>query len=202
MSIPRNVAVLVFDDVEVLDFCGPYEVFNVASEVTTPPPFYVYAVGITHNSVQARGGFTFTPRYSIDSCPQADVIIVPGGYGTRPLLKHEGVLSWLSRQAGKVELLVSVCNGAWLLAAAGLLQGLEATTHHTAFDRLKQLSPTTRVIDDRRFVHSAKKIVTSAGISAGIDVSLHIVKEMAGNETHEKVIEEMEYNWPTGSPGL
>lgn len=197
MRTLRNVAILVFDDVEVLDFCGPYEVFNVASEVGTPSPFYIYSVGITTGPIQARGRFTFTPRYSLDTCPQADILVVPGGYGTRPLLKHGGLLSWISRQAEQVELLVSVCTGALLLAAAGLLEGLEATTHHFAVDQLRKLSPTTKVVTDRRFVQGTNKIITAGGISAGIDVSLHVVRELAGNDIHEKVVEEMEYNWGT-----
>ena len=100
---PRNVAILVFDDVEVLDFAGPYEVFNAASEVADPPPFYVYAVGISDRPVLARGRFTVTPRYSAWDAPQADILVIPGGFGTRPLLKPERLMAWIHEQAGKVE---------------------------------------------------------------------------------------------------
>jgi transcriptional regulator GlxA family with amidase domain len=201
MSNPRNVSILVFDDVEVLDFSGPYEVFNVASEATVPPPFYVYSVGITDKPVQGRGKFTFAPRYSIKDSPQADILIIPGGYGTRPLLKHEGLVSWIADQARKVEWLVSVCTGALLLAKAGLLKGCQATTHHTAFDRLQELSPTTTIVKDERFVQSSTKIFTAGGISAGIDVALHMVNKLAGTKICTDVVEEMEYNWgiPTSS---
>jgi transcriptional regulator GlxA family with amidase domain len=196
MGNPRNVGILVFDDVEVLDFAGPYEVFNVASESANPSPFYVYAVGIGGQPVQARGRFMVTPRYSIENCPQADLLIIPGGFGTRPLLKHGRLISWIAEQAEKVELLLSVCTGALLLAKAGLLRDAPATTHHTAFDQLKLLSPTTSIVKDRRFVQSMPKIYTSGGISAGMDLALHMVEKLAGPDVHAAVVEEMEYNWP------
>jgi transcriptional regulator GlxA family with amidase domain len=193
MNSPRNVSILVFDDVEVLDFCGPYEVFNVASAAASPPPFYVYSTGITGVAIQARGRFTFTPRYCIDTSPQADILIIPGGLGTRPLLKHERLISWISDQERKVEWLLSVCTGALLLAEAGLLKDCNATTHHSAFDHLKALSSTTNLINDARFVQSSPKIFTSGGISAGIDLALHVVDMLAGPKVYEDVIEEMEY---------
>jgi transcriptional regulator GlxA family with amidase domain len=196
MSNPRNVGILVFDDVEVLDFAGPYEVFNLASESANPSPLYVYSVGVGVHPVQARGRLMVTPRYTTENCPQSDILVVPGGYGTRPLLKHERLISWIAEQAERVELLLSVCTGALLLAKAGLLKNAPATTHHTAFDQLRQLSPTTTIVKDRRFVQSMPNIYTSGGISAGIDLSLHIVEKLAGPDVHAAVEEEMEYNWP------
>ncbi len=193
MNTPRNVAILVFDDVEVLDFAGPYEVFNVAGEVQKPPPFYVYAVGISDRPALARGKFTVNPRYTIRDCPQADILLIPGGYGTRPLLKHEGLIAWIQDQAGKVEWLLSVCTGALLLAKAGLLAGCPATTHHGAFDHLQRLSPTTRIVRDQRFVEASPRIMTAGGISAGIDLALYMVEKLAGPEAHAAVLEEMEY---------
>jgi transcriptional regulator GlxA family with amidase domain len=193
MTNPRNVAILVFDDVEVLDFAGPYEVFNVASEMSQPAAFYVYIVGISDRPVIGRGKFTVTPRYSIDDCPQADILIIPGGYGTRPLLKHEKLLTWIADQAKKVEWLLSVCTGALLLARAGLLENCSATTHHGAFSELQQISPTTSIIRDQRFVQATERIFTAGGISAGIDLSLFMVEKLAGANTLDAVVEEMEY---------
>ncbi|HUI69159.1 MAG TPA: DJ-1/PfpI family protein [Spirochaetia bacterium] len=198
MSYPRNVSILVFDDVEVLDFSGPYEVFNVAAASAAPPPFSVFSVGITGEAILGRGHFTFTPRYSIENCPQADILIVPGGFGTRALLRHEGLIKWISEQAEKVEWLLSVCTGALLLAKAGLLQNCTATTHHTAFELLRELSPTTVLAEDRRFVQSSAKIITSGGISAGIDLALHMVDKLVGSAVRDSVVEEMEYNWGNG----
>jgi transcriptional regulator GlxA family with amidase domain len=195
MTDLRNVAILVFDDVEILDFAGPYEVFNVASDTTRPPAFYVYNVGITHMPVLARGRFTVLPRYSMEDCPQPDILVIPGGFGIRPLLKHDLLIEWIQKQATKVEWLLSVCTGALLLAKAGVLKNCPATTHHTAFDQLKELSPTTEVITGQRFVQASTRIMTSGGISAGIDVSLHIVERLIGTESLNSVVSEMEYPW-------
>ena len=195
MRNPLNVAILIFDDVEVLDFSGPYEVFNVASEATDPPPFYVYTVGITGSPILARGKFVVTPRYSISDCPQANILLIPGGYGTRPLINHETLVSWIQDQSKKVDWLLSVCTGALLLAKAGLLKEHAATTHHSAFDHLEKLSPSTQIEKNKRFVQSTEKILTSGGISAGIDLALHMVERLAGREVHRSVVEEMEYNW-------
>jgi transcriptional regulator GlxA family with amidase domain len=193
MSNPRNVAILVFDDIEILDFAGPYEVFNVAAEVTTPPDFYVYNVGISMRPIVGRGRFTVTPQYSMENCPQADLLVIPGGYGTRPLMKHDGLLSWLRDQSKRVEWLLSVCTGALLLARAGLLEDRAATTHHTAFEALKKVSPRTTVVEGQRFVQASPAIMTSGGISAGIDLSLHMVELLAGRDARAAVEEEMEY---------
>ena len=195
LNNPRTVGILVFDDVEVLDFAGPYEVFNDASDAASPPPFYVYTIGVTERPVITKGRLTVTPNYPIDKGPQADILVLPGGYGTRPLLKNEALLAWIREQAQKVEWLLSVCTGALLLAKAGLLKDRAATTHHTAFDHLQQLSPTTRLEKARRFVQSSSNIYTSGGISAGIDLSLHLVEKLAGPEVCASVVEEMEYKW-------
>jgi transcriptional regulator GlxA family with amidase domain len=193
MRNPRNVAILVFDDIEILDFAGPYEVFNVASDATTPASFYVYNVGISMRPIIGRGRFTVSPQYSIENCPQADLLVIPGGYGTRPLMKHEVLMSWLRDQSKKVEWLLSVCTGALLLARAGLLENCSATTHHTAYAELKEASPRTTVVEGQRFVQASPAIMTAGGISAGIDLSLHMVELLAGSQARAAAEEEMEY---------
>jgi transcriptional regulator GlxA family with amidase domain len=194
-SNPRNVAILIFDDVEVLDFAGPHEVFTVAGDMIRPTPFYLYEVGLTHGPILARGRLLATPRYTIADCPDPDILVIPGGLGTRPLLKDERLIAWIADMASKVELLLSVCTGALLLAKAGLLAGKRATTHHGAFEQLTALSPTTEIALEARFVESTKKIVTSGGISAGIDMSLSVVEKLLGEKALATVIEEMEYGW-------
>jgi transcriptional regulator GlxA family with amidase domain len=193
MTKLRNVAILVFDDVEILDFSGPYEVFNDASELTHPTAFNVYNVGISNMPMIGRGKFTVIPRYSIENCPQADILIIPGGFGTRPLLKHEKLIAWIKDQSQKVELLMSVCTGALLLAQAGLLKNCPATTHHGAFEHLQQISPSTQVIKDQRFVQASDRIFTSGGISAGIDLSLFLVEKLINAEMRTEIVKEMEY---------
>jgi transcriptional regulator GlxA family with amidase domain len=120
---------------------------------------------------------------------------VPGGAGTRPLLRDERLLAWLRERAAEVELLVSVCTGALLLGQAGLLERRSATTHHDAYDELAAISPTTTVVRGQRFVRSAETILTSAGVSAGVDVSLHAVQLLAGRATRDLVVAEMEWMW-------
>jgi transcriptional regulator GlxA family with amidase domain len=194
MANKRNVAILVFDDIEVLDFAGPYEVFNVARELISPEPFYVYTVAVVDRIVQGRGNFAVQPHYTIDNCPQPDLLLIPGGNGTRPLLKHDKLIAWIKEQAMRVEILMSVCTGALVLAKAGVLENLTATTHHTAFKELSSICPTTTLLADQRFVDHGH-LITSGGVSAGIDMSLYLVERLLGAEAKAKVVEEMEYQW-------
>jgi transcriptional regulator GlxA family with amidase domain len=195
VSTERTVAILAFDDMEVLDYAGPYEVFNVAGELGEGHPFRVFSVGLTDAPAVGRGGFTVVPTYSLDDAPPPDVLVVPGGAGTRPLLKDERLLEWVRERAAEVELLLSVCTGALVLAQAGLLVRRRATTHHDAFDELAAISPTTHVVRGQRFVRAAETILTSAGVSAGVDLALHAVQLLAGPETRDRTVAEMEWMW-------
>ncbi len=190
----RNVAILIFDDVEVLDFAGPFEVFNVTGEVLEPPPFRVYTIAETAKAIQARGRLSINPHYTIHTCPPPDILLIPGGIGTRRLLHNQLILDWIKAQAGRVEYLLSVCTGALVLGQAGLLDGLGVTTHHTTFDLLRQIAPLARVHEDRRYVDNGR-IITSAGISAGIDMALYVVKKLLGEAGQQAALVEMEYRW-------
>jgi transcriptional regulator GlxA family with amidase domain len=193
----RNVAILIFDDIEVLDFAGPFEVFSVAGSLlpqTPYQPFFTYTLGLTGETINARGGLRVNPTYSLDNTPQPDVLIVPGGYGSRRLLKNDRLLAWLREVAPKCEIVASVCTGALVLAAAGLLMKQTVTTHHGAFDRLPELEPSCKVARDQRFtISDDKRVWTSGGISAGIDMSLAIVTHLLGDNA--EVVEEMEWMW-------
>lgn len=191
----RSVAILAFDDMEVLDFAGPYEVFNVAGELGEGAPFAVHSVGLTGAPVAGRGGFTVLPTYPLAEAPIPDLVVIPGGAGTRALVHDEPVLAWVRERAAEAELLLSVCTGSLVLAAAGLLARRSATTHHDAYDELTALSPTTKVVRGQRFVRSSETILTSAGVSAGIDLSLHAVQLLAGQETRDRTVAEMEWMW-------
>jgi transcriptional regulator GlxA family with amidase domain len=191
----RSVAILAFDDMEVLDFAGPYEVFNVAGELGDGHPFSVHSVGVTGDPVAGRGGFTVLPTYSLADAPIPDLVVVPGGSGARALMKDDRVLAWVRERAAEVELLLSVCTGALVLGAAGLLDGRPATTHHDCYDELATVSPTTNVIRGQRFVRSSENILTSAGVSAGVDLALHVVQLLAGQETRDRTVTEMEWMW-------
>jgi transcriptional regulator GlxA family with amidase domain len=189
------VAIIAFDDMEVLDYAGPYEVFNVAGELGDGQPFSVFSVGLTGAPVAGRGGFTVLPTYALADAPIPDLVVVPGGAGSRALMKEEPLLAWLRDRAAEVEVLMSVCTGALVLGAAGLLEGLSATTHHDAYDELATVSPTTRVVRGQRFVRSSDNILTSGGVSAGVDLALHVVQLLTGQETRDRTVIEMEWMW-------
>ncbi len=191
----RTVAILAFDDMEVLDFAGPYEVFNVAGELGEGQPFSVFSIGLTRDPAVGRGGFTVLPTYALDDAPLPDIVVIPGGAGTRPLIKNDVLLAWVRERAAEVELLMSVCTGALVLGAAGLLERRAATTHHDAYDELAAISPTTKVVRGQRFVRSDENVLTSAGVSAGVDLALHVVQLLAGQETRDRTVAEMEWMW-------
>lgn len=193
----RTVLILAFPDMEVLDYAGPYEVFNVAGELSEPTAFRVHSVAVAPGPVVGRGGFTVLPDHTIDDHPPPDLVIIPGGAGSRRLLADDRLLDWVQAQAGRVEHLAAVCTGALVLAAAGLLDGLEATTHHEAFGELARLSASTRIVRDARFVRSGPALWTSGGISAGIDLALELVDLCAGPATRAAVETEMEWGWPS-----
>jgi transcriptional regulator GlxA family with amidase domain len=190
----RTVAILIFDDVEVLDFAGPFEVFSVTKDLAENPLFTAHTVGVVPGTVRARNGLKLVPEYTLESLPPPNLLIVPGGYGTRPLLNQAGVIDWIRRKAPRAELVASVCTGSLLLAKAGLLASQSATTHYKCFDQLRELEPTAVVREDVRFTDNGK-VLTAAGISAGIDLSLHIVARLHGVETAQRTAAYMEYHW-------
>ncbi len=196
----KQVGIVVFDDVEVLDFCGPFEVFSVtrlddARRRETPSPFEVRLVAETRAVVVATGGLRVLPDCTLDECPPLDVLVVPGGWGTRKLLEHRPLLDWIVARGGSVPTLTSVCTGALLLGRAGLLDGRRATTHWRALDLLREIAPRTTVEDDLHVVEDGH-VVTSAGISAGIDMSLRVVARLYGEQIARETSRHMEYPFP------
>lgn len=189
-----NVAILLFDDVEVLDFAGPFEVFAVTDELSDYKRFNVFTVAESPGSVRARNGLKVVPDHTLESAPKSDVLIIPGGFGSRALLRKPSVLEWVRVRHRHATHTVSVCTGALVLAKAGLLAGLDVTTHHECLGLLRELAPDARVHADRRF-HDHGKILTAAGISAGLDVSLHLVARLHGPAAAQKTAAYMEYAW-------
>lgn len=190
----RNVAIFIFDDVEVLDFAGPFEVFNATSEVVDPAPFNTYTVALTEEPIKARGQLSINPHFSIDNCPTPDIILLPGGDGRRRLMKDDRVQSWIAEHVNNVEKLLSVCTGAFYIAHSGLLSGLSATTHHGAFPEFKETFPDVMLVEDQRYVEEGK-IITAGGISAGIDMSLYVVEKLLGKDKLALTLKEMEWQW-------
>jgi transcriptional regulator GlxA family with amidase domain len=200
---PRNVGILIFPDVEILDFCGPFEVFASA---TLPAQtdggaetrlFEVFTVAERSELVACRGGLLVQPNHTLDNHPPLDLVVSPGGYGTRREQENPVVLGWIARQRRTGALTTSVCTGAFLLGAAGLLDGLRATTHWTTIDGLRTSLPTTDVLADVRVVDEGE-IITSAGVSAGIDMALHVVRRLHGDEVARRTARDMEYDGGSG----
>jgi transcriptional regulator GlxA family with amidase domain len=180
--------------VEVLDFCGPFEVFSVANAFTDPPAFHVFTVAEKPGPVLTRGGLSLNPHHRLADCPRPDLLLVPGGQGTRKEMHNPTLTDWIKQASTKAKLVLSVCTGALLLAKAGLLDGLEATTHHEATGLLREVAPKTIIPAARRFVDNGR-VVCSAGIAAGIDMSLYVLARLLGREMADKVAHQMEDPW-------
>ena len=194
-----NVGILLFEDVEVLDFAGPFEVF---SRTRTEPgiesrrsddsaPFEVFTVAKEAGPLAATGGLWVTPDYTLARAPDVDVLVVPGGFGTRALLDDGETLDWIGERAQAARQVASVCTGALLLAKCGLLQNRRATTHWGALDLLAGLDPTMTVERDARVV--ADGVITSAGVAAGIDMALTVVERFCGKEVADETARYIEY---------
>ncbi|HEX6863200.1 MAG TPA: DJ-1/PfpI family protein [Thermoanaerobaculia bacterium] len=188
----RDVAILLFEGVQIIDYTGPYEVFGHA---WTPegPAFRMYTVAEKAGPITTNMGMSVNPRYTFANAPKPDVIVLPGG-GVDPHLENPAVMAWVKEAAKDAEVVLSVCNGAFFLAEAGLLDGLEATTFAGMIDRLRTAAPRTRVVDDQRWVDNGR-IITTAGLSSGIDGSLHVIEKLLGRGYAQRAALGMEYNW-------
>ncbi|MFZ5624669.1 MAG: DJ-1/PfpI family protein [Gemmatimonadota bacterium] len=187
----RTIGILLFDDVDVLDACGPFEVFSVAGATRGLKPFAVRMIAEENRPVVARNGLRILPDHTTASCPPLDILLVPGGMGTRREVDNAPLVAWIAERAKAVELVLSVCTGALLLGKAGLLDGLRATTHHLALDLLRQTAPAARIEPDQRVVDNGK-VVLSAGVAAGIDMSLHVVARLLGEDVARETAAYME----------
>jgi transcriptional regulator GlxA family with amidase domain len=196
----KSVGILIFDDVEVLDFAGPFEVFSRTRLVAgadsrrdnDSAPFDVFTVG-RHHIVTAIGGLRVMPNHSLADAPPIDILVVPGGFGTRALLKDDATLAWIRQTAHRSSLVTSVCTGALLLAQVGALRNRKATTHWAALDLLASLDSTIAVQRDARVVWDT--VVTSAGVSAGIDMAFSVVEKLHGAEVARETAHYIEYPW-------
>jgi transcriptional regulator GlxA family with amidase domain len=193
-----QIGILVFPDVEVLDFAGPFEVFSVASRIAgrhtgVPTPFAVSLIGATGDVVCARHGMGVLPHASFASAPALDLLVVPGGLVTQPL-NDPATLAWIARQQTSAALTASVCTGAFILAKLGLLDGLAVTTHWEDIPDLRASHPQLTVCEGAPWVDQGA-IVTSAGISAGIGMSLHLVGRILGLPMAMASARQMEFDW-------
>jgi len=198
MFMTRNVGIYIFDEVEVLDFAGPFEVFAVALRVkarlqpNAAKPFEVFTVADARRPIKARGGLMVQPNFDIRSHPRIDILVVPGGLVDAESKRAE-VIQWISQTAAPSSLTASVCTGATLLGKAGLLRNKTVTTHWADIEDMRLMFPETIVTENMRWVDTGA-VVTSGGISAGIDMSLHLVARLETEELATKTARQMEYN--------
>jgi transcriptional regulator GlxA family with amidase domain len=195
--LPLHVAILVFDDVDVLDFAGPYEVFTTANRVYQREHgqslFEVQTVALSMQSVRARAGLQVLPDTDYAACPTAQVLIVPGGVVTA-VMQCQATLAWIAKLSAKTQITASVCTGSFLLAASGIITTERVTTHWEDVADLRAAFPLLAVCDDQRWVDNGHT-VTSAGISAGLDMSLHLVAQLAGAALAVSTARQMDYAW-------
>lgn len=190
---------MIFNEVEVLDFCGPFEVFSLAGRSKNGNGsgsnwFEVYTVAERAEPVLARNGLSVNPHYTLADCPPSEILIVPGGLGTRREMHNQVLIDWIKERAAQAELVISVCTGALLLAKAGLLDNLAATTHVGAIDLLREVAPGASIHPEKRFVDNGR-VLLSGGIAAGIDLSFHVVARLLGQEIAAETARHMEYDW-------
>ena len=195
-----NVGILIFDEVEVLDFAGPFEVFSrtrllkgaESRRSDESAPFNPFTVSIETKPLTATGGLKIIADYTFNNFPKIDILIIPGGFGTRTLLNNESLLKWIKAVSDKANITASVCTGSLLLAKAGLLEGKRATTHWGAIEALKSISKDIQVITERRVVND--EIITSSGVSSGIDMAFMIVENLYGEQVASDTAKYIEFH--------
>ncbi len=182
----KAAAILLFPGVQIIDYSGPYEVLGQAN-------IQVYTVAEKTDALTTAMGLSVNPTYTFENLPAVDIVVVPGGH-VDAALSSPATMQWIKESAARADYVLSVCNGAFILAKAGLLDGLKATTFHRLIDDLKEAAPKTSVVSDQRFVDNGK-IITSAGLSSGIDAALHLLSRIYGKGRAEQVALNLEYDW-------
>ena len=188
-----NVGILLFNEVEVLDFAGPFEVFSICSDADQQKLFNVFTIS-QQTEIRARNGLMVHSHYHLDTAPQIDLLVIPGGLGAETVeMYNEPLRQWLLQRHAQAQLTFSICTGAFILAEAGLLNGLKATTHWMDIPRLTQEYPQIEVLSDVKYVDEGQ-IITAAGISSGINASLYIVAKLHGLDIAKQTAKRMEYD--------
>lgn len=191
----KNIGIFLFNDIELLDFAGPYEVFSVAADLHDSQTIQVFTITKEGEAIRSVNGLTVTPDYSFSNHPLIDILVIPGGNGTKEEMRKEVVLNWIKKQCITAEIVMSVCSGSRLLGQIGILDSLKITTHHEVIPDMLKIAPKAIMEYHSRFTDNGK-ILTSAGISSGIDLSLYIVARLYGKEVADKTAVYMEYgNW-------
>jgi transcriptional regulator GlxA family with amidase domain len=193
-SSPRTVAIVIYDAVEILDFAGPTQVFAAAGNgKDDQSAFKVFTVGKANAPLMSHGVLKIVPEYSFENAPLPDILVLPGG-NSDVVIQDKKAMDWIARATAKSEITMSVCTGAFILGKLGLLKGKTVTTWYGAVERLRKAVPDATVQDGRRFVDSGR-IITTAGVSAGIDGALHVVARLHGRGAADDTARYLEYRW-------
>ncbi len=188
LSEPMNVAILLFNHAQVLDYAGPYDVFVSGGEKN----FNVYTVGETSEPIITMPNLSINPEYTLSNCPKPDILIIPGGMWSSV---NQNVMDWIKENSKDADYIFSICTGAFILAEAGFLDGLEATTHVAGVDVLEKNYPNIKKVHrNKRYVDNGK-VITSAGVSAGIDASLYLVSKILGKDRAQAAANNLEYKY-------
>ena len=197
----KNVGILIFKDVEVLDFAGPFEVFSVASEIHEHTLYNAFLVSAEPEPVNALNGMNVLPNHSFEDVPSIDLLVIAGGAGTNAIKNDSRYVNWIRTTVTNAEYVLSICSGARLLASSGFLKNKPFCTHHQIYDDIVHIEPTAIPQKDKRFVN-VDNIYTCGGISAGIDLSFHVLKQMHGQDVVDKTSVYMEYEVRKENPVL
>ncbi len=187
----NNVGILLFNDIELLDFAGPYEVFSVTAELNDQL-FKVFTITKDGGTIKSVNGLRVAPDYGFAGHPPVDILVVPGGVGTKAAMRDAETLGWVKRLSADAKITMSVCSGARILGALGLLDGLATVTHHEVAAELRAIAPQAVIDLDKRFTDNGR-IMTAGGIAAGIDLALHIVRKLHGAAIAARTVRYMEY---------
>jgi transcriptional regulator GlxA family with amidase domain len=186
------IAILLFEDVEVLDFAGPFEVFSVTAQLSGYHSLEVKTVAKTKSLIRAKNGLQVIPDLEIAELRAVDILVLPGGDGSKTVIQDTELMEWIGQMAKNAQTVFSVCSGARILAKLGFLKGQHFTTHHEVFEDILAIEPTALTDKNPRFVDNGK-FMTAAGVAAGIDLSLHVVEKYFGKRVKERTARYMEY---------
>lgn len=187
-----KVVILIFDDVEVLDFAGPFEVFSVAGQLSDYKLLDVSVVGKSSKTITAKNGLKVVPDADITQAMDSDILVIPGGDGSKAVIEDLSLLSLVKNVIDRSQICMSVCSGARILAKLGYLDGKEFATHQSVYDDVMDLAKNALPQKSSRFVDLGQ-IMTAAGVAAGIDLALHVVQKVFGKELMQKTADYMEY---------
>jgi transcriptional regulator GlxA family with amidase domain len=194
----KTIGIFLFDEVEVLDFAGPFEVFSVGSQLSESNDFTVVTFSANGRSITAVNGLSVNPEYGISNLPQIDYLVIPGGEGSKKVVAQGELLKQLQVLIDHSEWTMTVCSGSRILACLGLLDFKPFCTHHSVYSNITQISPSAIPKPDKRFVQSDLKLFTAAGISAGIDLSFYLLEKTFGGKLALETAQYMEYtNYPS-----